>query len=295
MCWGSPYFMATYWAQQDLSKIKIQDFYELSYQSETSETIKNEIKKLHKYINNAVVDDKDIIVGNGATQIISGLINILGEKVYAEAPHYSRFPIITNINGKQFVKNTENPSLQIITCPNNPDSKTKFTKIDGVSNRLFDLSYNWPQYTTPRLFNEDIMVFSLSKCTGHASSRIGWGVFKDKKLAKEVEKYVEYSTSGVSLDGQLNLLKILKHQENSNYFCFEYGKRVLFYRWKLVQQMKLPFKVLNSSGMFMWCEGERPKKFSYIDGSEFGSNNKFFRLNLGCHEKVFTEFYNEYN
>jgi aspartate/methionine/tyrosine aminotransferase len=139
-------------------------------------------------------------------------------------------------------------------------------------------------------------VFSLSKATGHASTRIGWAILKDKQLAKELEMYIEVSTGGLSIDAQIRAEKVIEHQLNADYTVFDYGKHVLNERWKIINKLKkenkFPFEVLNSSGMFLWAKGLCPPHITKIDGSDLKATNEFFRLNVGCNESDFTKFLN---
>lgn len=68
------------------------------------------------------------------------------------------------------------PYIELITTPNNPDGIIREATVNrGDQGKLIhDLAYYWPQYTpitSPANF--DIMLFTASKCTGHAGSRIG--------------------------------------------------------------------------------------------------------------------------
>lgn len=296
MAWGSPYFLHPFWNNVNLDEYKLEGFHYLKYESQTKDVIKKEISKLHANQKNCVVENKDIIVGNGATQILSALLYILKGDVYAKVPCFSRFKPLSERNGKKFTSNQQDKtSIQIITTPNNPDGSLKTNEEDGRK-YIYDLSYNWKHYTNNvKNYDKDISVFSLSKATGHSSSRIGWGIFKDHNLSKEIERFIELDSSGVSVDSQEVLLKVLKHQETNNYTCFDYGKLILDYRWKLISKLSLPFQVLNGNGMFLWCKGTPPSKFTYIKGEEFGVSNDYFRLNLGCDNNTFSEFYNEYH
>lgn len=70
---------------------------------------------------------------------------------------------------------TEEPYIEVVTSPNNPDGSIRQAVANGDKGILVhDLAYYWPQYTpiTHRA-DEDIMLFTISKSTGHAGSRIG--------------------------------------------------------------------------------------------------------------------------
>lgn len=69
----------------------------------------------------------------------------------------------------------DEPYVEIVTSPNNPDGLLR----EAVVNRdrgilIHDLAYYWPQYapiSSPA--DHDIMLFTVSKSTGHAGSRLG--------------------------------------------------------------------------------------------------------------------------
>ena len=67
--------------------------------------------------------------------------------------------------------------IEVVTYPNNPDGSIRrpvVNKCRGEGKLIHDLAYYWPQYTPiTHKANHDIMLFTFSKCTGHAGSRIG--------------------------------------------------------------------------------------------------------------------------
>lgn len=72
----------------------------------------------------------------------------------------------------------EGPYIEIVTSPNNPDGVTREAMVKGGQGKgmlIHDLAYYWPHYTAiTSPLHHDIMLFTLSKCTGHAGSRIGY-------------------------------------------------------------------------------------------------------------------------
>lgn len=69
----------------------------------------------------------------------------------------------------------DEPYIEFITSPNNPDGVIREPVVNGIQGKLIhDLAYYWPQYTAiTSPANHDVMLFTVSKCTGHAGSRIG--------------------------------------------------------------------------------------------------------------------------
>jgi len=293
MAWGSPAFLSAYWEVNKIQVDKIKKNKSYSFGSRSK--LRNRIKKLHKKVGNAETKNKHIVVAAGATQILLGLMHVLREQnpkiksAWAKPPHFSRFPKLADFAKLDWFNNEI--AITITSNPNNPDN----TITDETGSTILDLCYNWPQYTKEvKKYDHPIMVFSLSKATGHASTRIGWAVIKDKKIAKALETYIEISTGGLSIDAQIRAEEVIEHQLRTTYTVFEHGKQVLTERWKLINKLvkenKLPFKVLNSSGMFLWANGLCPPHLLHIKGSDLKATDDFFRLNVGCNQKSFDEF-----
>jgi aspartate/methionine/tyrosine aminotransferase len=284
LSYGHPTFLEPYWKD---FKYDIPDNLSFEYQFGVDDALLRSISLLHKQEKNATVDGKYIVVGNGATQVLTAIIAVLKLPVYAHPPHFMRFPNIANIAGVPFKKTPH--CLNIITLPNNPDNRITINYKSNIN--LFDLSYNWPQYTNPVNYNEDIMVFSLSKATGHASSRIGWALFTDKNLADKVKQYIEYNTSGVSIEAQHKAVHIINSQLGIENTCFLYGRKVLLRRWK--QLLDLGIDSLNKDGMFLFGFSTNAKQLFrdvlFSSGKLFGVSDMCYRINVGCSNKQFLE------
>lgn len=291
MGYGNPAFLHPYWKNKQFNP----NAQPLSYMIGGSTSLKTTIAELHEKYGNADVEDKQIVIGNGATQVLIALLHSLGKPCWANSPYFNRFPIFADYAGVQWDSGKDN--VQIITVPNNPDGSTDYIQYSKTA--IYDLSYHWEQYGHVTKFNKDIMVFSLAKATGHASTRIGWAVIKDPELATQVENYIEHSTAGVSAEAQYKAESILKTQmtllDNESSTVFHYGKEVLKKRWdsintKMEDGQKRPFKILNNEGMFFWAEGECPEVFDCFKGNIFGDSNDKFRLNIGCDSETFDSF-----
>jgi L-tryptophan--pyruvate aminotransferase len=70
----------------------------------------------------------------------------------------------------------DEPYIELVTSPNNPDGtlRTPVVNSGAEGKVIYDLAYYWPQYT-PITYevDHDVMLFTFSKCTGHAGSRLG--------------------------------------------------------------------------------------------------------------------------
>lgn len=63
--------------------------------------------------------------------------------------------------------------IEFVTSPDNPDGLLKKAVLEGAK-AINDHAYFWPHYTAiPAPADEDVMLFTLSKLTGHAGSRFG--------------------------------------------------------------------------------------------------------------------------
>jgi aspartate/methionine/tyrosine aminotransferase len=293
MAWGSPSFLAPYWASNPINVDKVKK--PIKYEIGSRRILKRRIKQLHKKVGNVDVRNKHIVVGAGASQIILALLHVLKESAvgfdsaYAHPPHFSRFPAFAKYATLDW--RFADKSILITSNPNNPDNTTTDI-LDAV---IVDACYNWPQYTSEvKKYNHPIVVFSLSKATGHASTRIGWVILRDKELAKKLEQHIEVTTGGLSIDAQVKAEKIIEHQLQSSHTVFDYGKHILEERWKLLKKLnrenKTSFSLENTSGMFLWAKGKCPEDVLHMKGSNFKSTDDYFRLNIGCSQKNFNKF-----
>ena len=66
--------------------------------------------------------------------------------------------------------------IELVCSPNNPDGGIRKAVIKSNSGKtIHDFAYNWPQYTPiTEAASHDIMLFTVSKCTGHAGTRLGY-------------------------------------------------------------------------------------------------------------------------
>lgn len=70
----------------------------------------------------------------------------------------------------------DGPYIEVVCSPNNPDGALRQAVVNRGDQRqvIYDLAYYWPQYTAiTGPADHDIMLFTSSKCTGHAGSRVG--------------------------------------------------------------------------------------------------------------------------
>ncbi|XP_058767078.1 tryptophan aminotransferase-related protein 2-like [Vicia villosa] len=347
---GNPTVYERFWRQSgDKTSITIKGWQSMSYFVDVSNIcwfleaeFAKEVMRLHRVVGNAVTDGRYIVVGTGSSQLFLAALYALSPShanepinVVCAAPYYSSYLTMTDFLKSGLYKwggdansyEKDGPYIELITSPNNPDGHARTSKVNRSQGLLVhDLAYYWPQYT-PISFpaDNDLTLFTLSKITGHAGSRIGWALVKDKEVAKKMTKFIELNSIGVSKDSQLRAAKILSavsdscKQENSleGDSFFEFSHKVMTKRWKLLREVvdrgelfSLPQfspafcnffnQVLEPQPAFVWlkCEGNvedcesflREHKILTRSGRQFGVSPKYVRISLLDTDENFSQF-----
>ncbi|XP_061360392.1 tryptophan aminotransferase-related protein 2 isoform X2 [Gastrolobium bilobum] len=262
---GDPTMYERFWRQMgDKTTIIIPGWQSMSYFSDLTSIcwflepeFAKEVVRLHKLVGNAVTEGRHIVVGTGSSQLFLAALYALSPPDAAEpinvisaVPYYSCYPQMTDYQKSGLYKwggDAESfdkyaPYIELVTSPNNPDGFTRRSVVNRSQGLLVhDLAYYWPQYTPiTSVSDHDITLFTVSKATGHAGTRIGWALVKDPEVAKKMTKFIEISTIGVSKDSQLRAAKVLKvvsdgcgrknPQDKESFF--HYSHDLMERRWK---------------------------------------------------------------
>lgn len=151
----------------------------------------------------------------------------------------------------------EGPCIELVCSPNNPDGLSNQAVLTSENGKtIHDLAYYWPQYTAiTAAADHDIMLFTMSKTTGHAGIRIGWALVQDDEVARKMTKFIEMNTIGVSKDSQMRAARILSVVTNSHDTpslvqgveepFFHYARRTMTQRWNRLREV-----VQRSNGAF---------------------------------------------
>ncbi|XP_027357438.1 tryptophan aminotransferase-related protein 4-like [Abrus precatorius] len=333
---GDPTFLEPFWMKNAASSaIVIAGWHRMSYEfndgSLISQELKARIRKVHASVGNANTDGKYIIFGAGATHLLNAAVHALSSpasnsptKVVASTPYYPVYKEQTEFFKSEDYKFNGDSSMwksdasnttfvELVTSPNNPDGQLKKAVLQGqFVKTIHDLSYFWPHFTPiPAPVDEDLMIFSLSKLTGHAGSRFGWAIIKDEAVYKRMLTYMDLSTYGVSRETQLRVLKLLKVVLSGNgRSMYEFGYNTMKNRWtrlgKILSQSKrfsiqdlkpqscsFRQQLRTPSPAFAWlkCETSISEGRSCYEllkavnitgraGSRFGVDNSYVRLSL---------------
>ncbi|KAL0285644.1 UNVERIFIED_CONTAM: Tryptophan aminotransferase-related protein 3 [Sesamum angustifolium] len=154
------------------------------------------------------------------------------------------------------------------------------------------------------------MIFTMSKLTGHAGSRFGWAIVKDKNVYENMLQYKSLADSGTSKDTQLRALKLIKVVlENGGRGIYNFAYKTMRGRWtklnhvlslsKRFKLQEIPSSFCNysrtvrgASPAFAWlkCTKEEDSNCYKVlhqeanilgrKGSSFDAENHYVRLSL---------------
>lgn len=313
LTYGHPLFLEPYWeamSRESLAKLEMEPHHGIAYGKEGGEdSLVEAIRSIHCQVGNADAwADHTVVVGNGASQILHAALQALStERVYARRPYFFRFPIQTEMAGRDWACDPRFADTELVTLPSNPDNEL-YEPHPHPKIKIHDLCYNWPQYTSVVNYDADVMVFSLAKAIGHAGSRIGWAICKNPDHARAISHQVELLSGGVSIEAQARARLLLSQQANllvlmrygaQGDSVFSFGKKELESRWQALLALSHPkLKILNRSGMFAWCEYDSENPYSELlkdykikatYGGICGGGEKTLRLNVGCRRDSFDE------
>ncbi|XP_010682419.2 tryptophan aminotransferase-related protein 1 [Beta vulgaris subsp. vulgaris] len=241
---GDPKIYYTYWKKMDdKCKVTIKASELMSYFGDYDEggvfyqlpEFSNAVHRMHRIVGNAVTEGRYIIGGTGSSQLFTVALRALASTVNATTnnsvlkkkhipvvcaqPYYSCYEEALQEEKSEVYKwrgdansfEGEGPYIEVVTTPNNPDGRLREPVVKKEGGMVIcDLAYYWPQYTPiTAAADYDIMLFTLSKATGHAGSRVGWAIVKDKEIAARMIKLMSLITIGTCHEGQLRATTIL--------------------------------------------------------------------------------------
>eukprot|EP00055_Hartaetosiga_balthica_P013402 m.68710 g.68710 ORF g.68710 m.68710 type:complete len:458 (-) comp8254_c0_seq1:3852-5225(-) len=192
-------------------------------------------------------DTPSLMIGTGSTMVLRALIATMAQmqgkqmNVVARAPCYPMFKYWAEENPVWSVWSNRtdlDPStvIEIVTYPNNPDGEKHAPLYPDAKYIIYDMVYYWPHLSVvDEMLDEDVMVFSSSKLTGHGASRFGWAIVKDANLAAATTGFAQIEEISNSVDSIHRQLGILNYIHSNESTFFEYSKSVLEERWKELQ------------------------------------------------------------
>ncbi|KAL6848111.1 hypothetical protein ACP4OV_022239 [Aristida adscensionis] len=278
---GDPTMFEAFWrGTGDAAELVIPGWQTMSYFSDVANVcwflepgLDHEVRRLHRLVGNAAVDGYHVLVGTGSTQLFMAALYALspavsgavagadGEpiSVVSTAPYYSSYPAVTDFLRSGLFRWAGDAGefkgdacIELVCSPNNPDGSIREAVLSsGAGVAVHDLAYYWPQYTAiTKRADHDIMLFTVSKSTGHAGTRIGWALVKDRGVAQRMTKFIELNTIGVSKDSQLRAAKVLRAVSDgyddelaaaaaaaaARHRLFDFGRRKMVERWRMLRE-----------------------------------------------------------
>ncbi|KAL0324893.1 UNVERIFIED_CONTAM: Tryptophan aminotransferase-related protein 4 [Sesamum radiatum] len=332
---GDPLFLEPFWMQHAASSaVVVAGWHRMSYtfsdHSYISQELENHIRRVHAVARNAITKGKHLIFGGGSTQLLAAAVYALSinlsspAEVVAAVPAYPVYKTQTDFfqnthfeydGDALLLKNSSDTTanvIEFVTSPNNPDGNLREAVVpQGASvTAIYDHAYYWPHFTAiPAAADEDVMIFTISKLTGHAGSRIGWAFVKDEGVYQKMQSYIEEAELGISREAQLRALKLMKtilHADGRE--IFEYAHKKMSDRWRKlsdivslsrrfsIQEVPSLFcnffeKVRGPSPAYAWfkCERNEDKNCTAVlraaniigrPGSRFSVEDRYVRLSL---------------
>lgn len=135
------------------------------------------------------------------------------------------------------------PLVEIVTSPNNPDGRLRTQRSSRASVVVLDHAYMWPHFTpvhAPVTVTdpEQVALFTLSKLTGHASSRIGWAVVrKGSRLESLLRAFVARSTVGIPRDAQHRAVAALEAMVADRGGALHWAQQTMAARWQTLAEI----------------------------------------------------------
>lgn len=176
-----PYYRTGY---QDGSNLYPPSNIPISKQNGINYYLREAILNIHRVIGNINPDNKYIIIGTGATQLINAVIYAISKyenkpvTVFAQTPYYGQYhdfamfnPAISSWNASYDQQDNED-LVEFVTCPNNPTGEMRQRYYTKNKYTVYDMVYNWPSIAENMTenFDADIMLYSMSKLTGNAGN-----------------------------------------------------------------------------------------------------------------------------
>ncbi|EYU24350.1 hypothetical protein MIMGU_mgv1a020894mg [Erythranthe guttata] len=288
---GDPLFLEPFWMEHAASSaVLISGWHRMSYtfydKSFISQQLENHVRRVHEFVRD--------------------------EQVSYTVFYFQLYKFQTNYFENKRFKFDEDTSLSSNSSYNTEANVIEFEAVSQgpLVKVIYDHAYYWPHFSAiPSPANEDVMIFTMSKLTGHAGSRIGWALIKDEQVYEDMNTYISISEMGISREAQLRALQLVKAILNGNGTdIFDYAYEKMSYRWKKLSEIvslssrfsiqEIPplfcnffEKVRGPSPAYAWvkCEREEDTNCNEVlragnilgrEGSLFSVEDRYVRLSL---------------
>lgn len=289
------------------------------YQGQLIPLLADKIVELHTIIGNIKnIDKKNIVIGQGGTELINALSYACKELysngntmyVYARPPYYNGYPnayIHLDAKNIEFSSSSAlDPStvIEYVTYPNNPTNDAREPEYQNkAACTIYDDVYFWPSlFDNITELDTSVSIFSMSKLSGHAGTRLGWALVDDMDIVNKMQEFLDTVQIAVAIDSQYRTYNILNAFTQNNgemaYDFFNWVKQQLSSRWDTINTIFDPnaqnrfIQYAKPGGFYCWIECqlevEKDDCFSVFQsvgiepesGVSFGGDMSYVRLEL---------------
>lgn len=263
---GTPFMFEDYWATTETADITIKASDHLGYDWDQHAGLEGAIREIHRMVGNADTDGRHVVVGVGSAQMIAAALYALSggndyettpiARVWAQPPSYRGYVLPASVfRSRAFHANAsdlfaEEPRrppngpcrfVELVASPNNPDNEERSPTLrekvgEGCAEAVvMDHAYYWPHFVgIDKSVSYDastVGLFTMSKLTGHASSRIGWAITPSAEVAHRLRRFIRATTGHVPRESQLRAETILRHVLFTEGQIFGYARKRMLVRW----------------------------------------------------------------
>mmetsp|Transcript_28815 Transcript_28815/g.68944 ORF Transcript_28815/g.68944 Transcript_28815/m.68944 type:complete len:516 (-) Transcript_28815:173-1720(-) len=262
---GDPIVFEDYWVRHDVD-VRVGSGFKLGYLLEAGSMLDpfaeltEVLKALHGMVHNIDTTDTYFVFGGGGTHLLAASLYAHSKqlsggkppatpvKVWEKRPYFNGHSQAgTGFETAYFEWQNEKPSeaeaanvVEFVCGPNNPDGELREPEFTG-SRVVWDMAYRWPFYTpigkTHELGAHDIALFTMSKVTGHAGTRLGWAMTKDKELASFMRRWVSQTTLSVPRDTAYRATALFNHLVETKGAMFGEIGAMMARKWEVLTEI----------------------------------------------------------
>ena len=308
---GDPTIFRKWWDKHNLLPLIKTDHHALYEYQEEDFTELTELTHTFHNLFNTDCKTASIVYGNGSTQVINAILYTISRRLNRNIVVGYNPPVYMLMH--EFLSHSPwievtfdltrtDLDVEIVIDPNNPsgDQRIKRSKAQYT---IYDKAYNWPIYvdsvTPTSSNNNDITVYTISKCLGMGGLRLGWAFVNDFALFSEIQRslfIIGICPNTFGMEAVKSIFSNLISNLNLLQSYIDEISNIIKQRRKSISDNPY-FTVTNVSGPYAWIKSKHGndisefllKKFSIklYSGVHFGSDQEHARLSLICSDEEF--------
>eukprot|EP01084_Bolivina_argentea_P133611 235815_1 len=262
---------------------------------------------LHLAVGNVNPENKYIVIGVGATQLINAVIygfHATANKrltVFATTPNWPQYKRFAQFEtsfvewNDSYDQQDNEDLIEFVSMPNNPVGDMRNRYYTNNKYVAYDMSTNWPSTTTNPTKNADydVMIFSASKSLGLAGTRFGYAFVKSQVMAKNMVSYISLMQILPPIDAAYRVLNVLQQLSGNELNFFNVMRSVLQSRWNLVKSLfdeQNKYIVHSQFAFYFWISINdtsvnlnqvlKQYKIDSFAGSTFNATQNYARIHI---------------